>query len=382
MRFAVILPLLALFVFFRAVWPVTVSLRWRVFWAVLLAAGALFPSVVVVVGGSMVAPVLPEAVMVIGDYLELMVVCAAALTALREVVSLFLRIAPGLPFNRLAKIKSLAAVIAAVAVFATAWGEWRALAAPEVVRVEIAVDGLPGALDGFSVAQVSDLHVSSLITGKRLEKAVAAVNALKPDLIALTGDFADGTAAHLAPVMQALKDLRAPYGVWGVDGNHEHYTDYAGWRELFPKLGVRMLWNAHGVIDVKGTPLVVAGLTDPMAARFGRELPNLEKALFGSPDATVLLLAHQPKLAFKVAGRGVDLQLSGHTHGGQAPGIAFVTERLNAGLLKGLYNIPAAETGAGNLRLYINQGTYLWNGFPLRIGTTGEVTLITLKKSS
>ena len=158
MRFAVILPLLALFVFLRAVWPVTVSLRWRVFWAVLLAAGALFPSVVVVVGGSMVAPVLPEAVMVIGDYLELMVVCAAALTALREVVSLFLRIAPGLPFNRLAKIKSLAAVIAAVAVFATAWGEWRALAAPEVVRVEIAVDGLPGALDGFSVAQVSDLH--------------------------------------------------------------------------------------------------------------------------------------------------------------------------------------------------------------------------------
>ena len=95
-----------------------------------------------------------------------------------------------------------------------------------------------------------------------------------------------------------------------------------------------------------------------------------------------MLLAHQPKLAFKVAGSGVDLQLSGHTHGGQAPGIAFVTERLNAGLLKGLYNIPAAETGAGNLRLYINQGTYLWNGFPLRIGTTGEVTLITLKKSS
>ncbi|MDR3299529.1 MAG: metallophosphoesterase [Candidatus Accumulibacter sp.] len=269
-----------------------------------------------------------------------------------------------------------ASALVAAALILSAIGVWQAVRVPDTREVEITLERLPAELDGLCLAQLTDLHASRLLQGPWQRAVVDKTNALNPDLILLTGDLVDGTPANRAADVAPLRDLKARLGVLAIPGNHEYYSNYAAWMAAFEKLGLRVLRNQHLVIEDKGRALVVAGTTDRNAERFGLPMPDIEAALAGAPkNAVVLLMAHQPREAARNAEAGVDLQLSGHTHGGQIVGIHRIVQKANAGFVSGLYRV-------GAMQLYVSNGAGLWNGFPIRLGCPSEITRIVLRSAA
>ena len=374
MRFVVIYLLLAVLIYVRGIMPVVHERRHRLVMLAAILPGAFFPTIARFVGGSMVAPDLPAWLMVAGSLLQNFTLLTAVLIAAREAVSVPLRIL-GLPFPALGKSRILAGAIVTISASFAVLGLIKSVVNLEVVEQTVYVKNLPAQLEGFRIAQISDMHVSAVFRADRVREIVKTTNELHPDLIAVTGDQVDGTPEKRGEDLLPLKDLKARYGVYAIEGNHEHYVDYEGWRRFFPTLGLKWLANANDVIDVNGAKLAVIGLTDPMAARYGREMPDIDKALTGVPADVGfrLLLSHQPKYAPRYVGKA-DLMLSGHTHGGQITPLYPVVSKLNEGFVKGLYPV-------GDLQLYVNQGTDVWIGLLLRIGTVDEITLLTLKKA-
>ena len=269
---------------------------------------------------------------------------------------------------------STAIGILALCVALSSWGSYSALSQPGVYQLEVRIKNLPQGLDGFTIAQLSDIHASALLDRDRLVNIVEKTNALKPDLIAVTGDIVDGkTEARFQDVLP-LKELKAPYGVFAVEGNHEHYVEYDAWMEAFPKLNLIVLHNSHQILNVRGSALAVVGITDPMAVRYHREVPDIKKAMQGIPTGiTAILLSHQVKYSREYAQYPIALQLSGHTHGGQIFGMHWLAQIINKGFVKDKYQI-------GDMLLYVNRGTGLWYGFPIRLGIPSEITLMTLRQ--
>ena len=265
-----------------------------------------------------------------------------------------------------------AALAAGLGVFATVIGFAGARRRARVVNVEVPVRNLPVGLHGFSIAQISDVHVGATIRRPYVEKIVDAVNALQPDLIALTGDFVDGPVQELAAHTAPLARLNAPHGAFFVTGNHEYYSGAAAWTAEFRRLGLNVLLNEHAVITHNGTSLVVAGVTDYSAHHFNpAQRSDPQAALAGAPaDAGArILLAHQPRSAAAAATAGFDLQLSGHTHGGQFwPWNHFV--RFQQPFTAGLHRLNA-------LWVYVSRGTGYW-GIPNRFGAPSEITRLRL----
>lgn len=374
MRFVVIYLVLALVIYVRGICPVVHDRRKRLWYLLAVLPGAFFPSVTRFIGGSMVAPDLPVWVMYVGSIFQNFTLLVGILVIGREILSIPLRII-GLPFPYLGRNRIVAGTILGLSVAFSCLGMFKSVISLEVVEQEVAVKDLPVELDGLRIAQLSDLHVSSVFTRDRVEEIVERTNALKPDLIALTGDFVDGTPQKRGYDLEPLKNLKAKYGVFGIEGNHEHYVDYDGWMRFMPTLGMTWLKNASASVQINGKTVSVIGLTDPMAQRYGRELPDIEKASANVPAQTSLrlLLSHQPKYAALYKGKA-DLMLSGHTHGGQVLALNPVVGKLNNGFIRGLYDV-------GELKLYVNQGTDVWNGFLLRLGTVGEISLLTLKRA-
>jgi predicted MPP superfamily phosphohydrolase len=244
---------------------------------------------------------------------------------------------------------------------------------PGVRTTEVTLDRLPPELDGLTVVQITDLHATALLNAPRVAEIVAEANAHHPDIIVCTGDLVDGATDNRAADVAPLGNLRAACGVYACEGNHEYYSGHEAWMNAFERLGLPLLRNAHAVLTIRGKKLVLAGLNDFAASRFGLEGPDLDKALAGAPqDAPVILLAHQPRCARFNAERGVDLQLSGHTHGGQVIGFDRIVASRNEGFLRGLY-------GVGGMKLYVSSGAGLWTGFPVRIGVPSEITRLVLR---
>lgn len=374
MRFVVIYLALALVIYLRGVMPAVHDRKKQLWCMLVVLPGAFFPSVTRFIGGSMVAPDLPAAVMIVGSLFQNFTLVAAIFIIARDVLSILLRIA-GLPYPFLSKSRVAAVTIAVLAVFFSCFGLYKSVASLEVVEQTVSVPDLPAELEGFRIAQLSDLHVSSVFRRARIEEIVQRTNELKPDLIALTGDFVDGTPEQRADDLMPLKGLKAKYGVYGIEGNHEHYVDYDGWTKFLPTLGMKLLRNESAILDVNGRKLAVIGLLDPMAQRYGREMPDLAKATSKLPAEVDfrLLLSHQPKYAPMYAGKA-DLMLSGHTHGGQVLALEPVVSNLNNGFVRGLYSVMG-------MQLYVNQGTDVWNGFLLRLGTTSEITVLKLVRT-
>jgi predicted MPP superfamily phosphohydrolase len=261
----------------------------------------------------------------------------------------------------------LALLLAAVAVA-------NALRVPPVRNVAVAIRDLTASFDGYRIVQLTDLHVSRLFTATWVKAVVDRSNATGADLIVVTGDFTDGSVQMRRNDVEPLTKLRARDGVYAIPGNHEYFFDYRAWMRHLSAMGIRMLPNAHAVIDRGGAQLVVAGVTDLSAPSVGEAAPDLDLALRGAPaKAPVILLDHQPRRARTAASRGAALQLSGHTHGGMLLGLDRLVARANAGFVSGRYEV-------GAMTLYVSNGTGLWPGFALRLGVPSEITLITLRR--
>ena len=262
------------------------------------------------------------------------------------------------------------------AVGALAIGFREARRIPSVTKVDVSIDGLPPSLHGLTIVQISDLHVGSTIQRPFVQKVVDAANALDADLIALTGDLIDGTVKQLEPHFSPIGELSARLGVFYVTGNHEYYWEADAWIEHIRKLGITPLLDSHAVITKGGTPIVIAGVVDLWAGRSttGPRASDPRAALHGAPAEAGLriLLAHQPKTVLEASTLGYDLQLSGHTHGGQfLPWTVAV--RWFQPFTRGLHRV-------GRMWLYVNRGTGYW-GPPVRLGSASEITLIRILRA-
>ncbi|MEG3163383.1 metallophosphoesterase [Sphingomonas sp. PB2P19] len=266
-------------------------------------------------------------------------------------------------------IATAAAVLAAI-------GVHQAIRVPPVKDIEIRIAGLDPAFDGYTMLQLTDLHISTLFPRRWAQAVVDRSNALAPDLIVVTGDFIDGTVAARRVDVEPLRSLRARDGTLFIPGNHEYFFGYQAWMRHLSGMGMRLLANDHTVLNRDGGRLVIAGVTDLSAPETGNAAPDLASALRNAPgDVPVILLDHQPRNARIAAARGVALQLSGHTHGGMILGLDRLTALANAGFVSGRYDVDG-------MTLYVNNGTALWAGFALRLGRPSELTRITLRKSA
>ncbi|EYF06477.1 metallophosphoesterase [Chondromyces apiculatus] len=245
-----------------------------------------------------------------------------------------------------------------------------ALGMVAVKPVQVRLRKLPGAMSGFRIVQLTDIHVGPTIGREWLEGIVDQVNALSPDLVAITGDLVDGTVIALREHVAPLGRLKAKHGVFFVTGNHEYYSGADEWIEELTRLGVRVLRNERVSIGEGEASFDLAGVDDWKAGSFRGHGPDLKRALEGrDPAREVVLLAHQPKQVVQAAAMGVGLQLSGHTHGGQIfPWGYFV--RLDQPHVQGLEQ-------HGETQIYVSRGTGYW-GPPMRVGAPPEITLVEL----
>jgi hypothetical protein len=264
-----------------------------------------------------------------------------------------------------------AVLVPVLAALITLIGFVNARRVPRVVDVEIPLAGLPAALAGFSIVQLSDIHVGPTIKHDYVQAVVDRVNALGADLVAITGDVVDGEVSRLSRHTAPLGRLKARHGSFLVTGNHEYYSGADQWIAEYRRIGLRVLMNEHATLDHNGRALTVAGITDFSAHLFDEaQRSDPAKALLGSPaDVPKILLAHQPRSADAAEAAGFDLQLSGHTHGGQFwPWNLFV--RLQQPYTAGLNR-------HGRLWVYTSRGTGYW-GPPKRFGAPAEITRIRL----
>jgi predicted MPP superfamily phosphohydrolase len=289
------------------------------------------------------------------------------LTLLRELVLLAGSVA-GAP-GELARWTGQA--VPALAALVTLWGFVNARRRARVVKVDVPIAGLPPALQGFTIAQISDIHVGPTIKAPYLRAIVDKVNQLDADMVAVTGDLIDGSVRELGAHVAPLAELRSRHGTFFVTGNHEYYSGAHAWIAELRRLGIRVLLNEHTVLQHGTAPLVVAGVADYTAHLFDpshRSDPQL--ALAGAPaNVTRVLLAHQPRSAEAAERAGFQLQISGHTHGGQFfPWNLFVP--LQQPFTAGLHRLRS-------LWVYVSRGTGYW-GPPKRLGAPSEITQLRL----
>ena len=269
-------------------------------------------------------------------------------------------------------VRSRALAVVSFATIASIAGMFSALTPPKTSRWDIQLERWPTALDGFRIVQISDIHIGSMLDVKFARAIVDRVNELRPDLIAVTGDLVDGPVKHLREHVAPFADLRAEHGVYFVTGNHDYYSGADPWLEHVGELGMRALRNERVTISRDGAHFELAGVDDHRGDLFGpghgEDVPT---ALAGrDPAEAVVLLAHDPS-TFKAAIKAdVDLQLSGHTHGGQIwPFNALV--RAAIGFVAGYYR-------RGSSQLLVSRGTGYW-GPPMRLRAPAEILEITLR---
>ncbi len=367
--------LMGLYVAWRLFWPLRLPLWAKALLSLLLVALAVQLRIVATFWGTMASPEIPKmaiAVLATGSTAVLLLALAMLLLDAGLLAARVLRLPRVLSALRMPLLRPLAA---GVALLLSAYGVSQGMAVPKPRQVEVVIKELPAAFDGYRMLQLTDIHASRLLTGDWVRQVVAESNALKPDLIVITGDLIDGTVDARRDDFRPLGDLHAPDGVIAITGNHEYYAQYSDWMQAFRALHMQVLENSHTQVRRGDAALTIAGVTDPVAARYGLPLPDLQAALAGAdPAAPVILLDHRPRNAADAAARGVKLQLSGHTHGGQIFGMDQLVQRANGGYVSGRYEVDG-------MTLYVSNGAGLWAGFPARIGVPSEITLFTLRRA-
>ncbi|MBI4510133.1 MAG: metallophosphoesterase [Deltaproteobacteria bacterium] len=282
------------------------------------------------------------------------------------------RLGPKMPERRLfiARVFGGAATVAALGASALALES--GLSRPRVREIRVRLARLPRELDGTTIVQLTDMHVGPMLGPEFVADVVDRTNALKPDVIAITGDLVDGTVEQLRRAVSPIANLQAKHGVFFVTGNHEYYSGADPWIAELSRLGVRVLRNERVQVGEDASSFDLAGVDDYSARRLARgHGPDLPRALAGrDPSRELVLLAHQPRAAFEAARLGVGLQLSGHTHGGQIWPFKYIVA-LQQPFVAGLDRV-------GDMTLYTSPGTGFW-GPPMRLGTRSEITKIVLE---
>jgi predicted MPP superfamily phosphohydrolase len=354
-------------------WP----LAWGLLATLLMLSFVMMPMSLIV--GRRRATPLADAFTWVGMLLMGLFSSLLVLTLLRDIGLALLAIAyklqPGLhPGNDVAMASAMLVPLAAIAI--TALGLLNARRTAAVVRVDVPIAGLPGDLHGFTIAQITDIHIGPTIKRPYVQAIVEAVNRLNADMVAVTGDLVDGSVAELADHVAPIAQLSSRHGTFFVTGNHEYYSDAHAWIDELRRLDVRVLLNEHVVLQHRQGVLIVAGVTDHSGHHFDpshRSDPHA--ALAGAPPnvAFKLLLAHQPRSASAAADAGFQLQLSGHTHGGQFLPWNFLV-RLQQPFTAGLHRLR-------ELWVYTSRGTGYW-GPPKRFGVPSEITYLRLVRQA
>jgi predicted MPP superfamily phosphohydrolase len=283
--------------------------------------------------------------------------------------------APPDPARRKMLLEITSVGVVAAAGVLTGYGIFEARRRPGIVNVEVPVAGLPEAFAGFRIVQITDIHAGLTVKRDWIETIAREVEELRPDLIAFTGDLADGTVPHLANDVAPLGGLVAPHGKFFVTGNHEYYSGVLPWVEEAKRLGYDVLLNEHRLVQKNGSSIVLAGVTDPTGGGFHpSHASDPARALRGAPEGAVkVLLAHQPRTILETGSLGVDLILSGHTHGGQ-----FFPWNLVATLAQPYIEGLHLREGTW---IYVSKGTGYW-GPPVRLGARSEITVVTLRPAA
>nr|USU31619.1 metallophosphoesterase [Methylobacterium sp. OTU13CASTA1] len=368
--FQLIFGLPCLYVIARVLWPLPWPFAVKAGVAVILLVASQYHLWSRLSSGSVFSPEFPRALVIVFNWAFGAIVLLAAMQLALDGVALIAKLVSessgAIPAGWRYGAAALAMLLAAVAVR-------QAVRVPPLKDVTVEIENLPARFDGYTLLQLTDLHLSRLFPAAWARKVVARSNALGVDLIVVTGDLIDGSLAARRTDVAPLRGLRAPDGVWVIPGNHEYFFEYAAWMHHYAELGMGLLANRHTVLKRGDEALVLAGVTDLSASHSGQPPHDLDAALAGAPSgAPIVLLDHQPREARQAASKGVALQLSGHTHGGMIAGLDNLVARANGGFVSGAYAV-------GAMTLYVNNGTGLWPGFALRLGASSELTRITLR---
>jgi uncharacterized protein len=288
----------------------------------------------------------------------------ALIFALLLPITVALRAALGLP--------APAVLLATIVVAAV--GVWLTLGQrPRLREREVWVAALPAVFDGYRIAQISDLHCGPFVSGQRVTGWVNAVNALRPDLIAVTGDLIASGSAFISIVADALGKLSARDGVFACMGNHDYFGDGEAMVRALERAGLTVLRNRGVEVGRNGAKLFVAGIDDTWTSR-----NDMSRALAGRPERTpTVLLAHDPSVFPDAVERSIDLTLSGHTHGGQ---IALPVFGRRVNLAKVMTRFTTDLYRSGSSTLYVNRGLGT-TGPPVRLAVPPEIALITLRRA-
>ncbi|MCX5341387.1 metallophosphoesterase [Streptomyces atratus] len=269
------------------------------------------------------------------------------------------------PTRRLFVARAVGGAAAVAGLGTVGYGTYGVLRGPRVKRITVPLAKLPRSAHGFRIAVVSDIHLGPILGRAHTQRIVDTINRTQPDLVAVVGDLVDGTVADLGPAAEPLAQLTARRGSFFVTGNHEYYSGAGQWVDHVRELGLHPLENARTEID--GFDL--AGVND-LAGESEGQGPDFERAL-GDRDRTraAVLLAHQPVVIHDAVAHGVDLQLSGHTHGGQLWPGNFIAELANPTV--------AGLDRYGDTQLYVSRGAGAW-GPPVRVGAPSDITVVEL----
>lgn len=359
----------ALYVLFRFIRPLPAPRLLKKVAAGVLIMASEFHLLTRLFTGNMFSPEMPKPVLLFTTWLFGFTVFMAVPLVLRDIVWLMHRLISG---RWMVWHKASEFVIAALAAILVTLALRNGTTVPDVKKISLTLKGLPPAFEGYRIVQLTDLHASRLLPRSWITSVVTRTRELNADMIVITGDMIDGWPAARFADIEPLRQLRAHDGVFAVTGNHEYYFGAENWIATFEKLGMHVLNNASYRITRDDGSLYLAGVTDAVAPSYGLPGPDLSRALKAAqPGEPIILLDHRPENADLAAKRGVSLQLSGHTHGGMITGLDWLVAHANNGFASGLYN-------AGSLKVYVSNGTGIWNGFPFRMGKPAEITLITL----
>jgi uncharacterized protein len=354
----------------RFIWPLHLPLSAKIVAVVFVFVALQFHRWSKLSSGSEFSPEFPRPVVVLFNWAFGAIVLLALLQLLLDVGLLFAMLIHG---GIVIAPDGVRYGLAALAAVAGVIGVHQAMRVPPLKDIEVGIPGLPRQFDGYTILQLTDLHISRLFPASWARAVVERSNELGVDLIAITGDLIDGTLDARRADIEPLRDLKAADGVYVISGNHEYIFGYSVWMAHFAALGLLSLEDSHIVLDRDGGKLILAGITDRASRRGGHPVRDLAAVLEGVPEgAPIILLDHQPSDARNAAALGVALQLSGHTHGGLILGIDRLAARANAGYVSGRYDVDG-------MTLYVNNGTALWPGFALRLGRPSELTRITLR---